>query len=173
MSLVYISPRVHEKWSPLDLHGRSRDLPTGKAWDASMNEMGPKGYPDHFYSDSRKFDGGGKPNPILLPLLRASMEKVVALDIEKAQAQLKALVQPLLSWASNNGYSISPGPHAFHLIGIRPLNRTPEELLEMSRALLQKDIIIAVRCGVFRISPYLDNTEADIQALIAGLGDIS
>jgi selenocysteine lyase/cysteine desulfurase len=173
MSLVYLSPQVHDTWVPLDFHGRSRDMTGGKAWDASMDEMGPHGYPEPFYSDARKFDSGGKPNPILLPMLRASMEKIALIDTQEAQEQLKALIQPLLSWASKNGYTISPGSHASHLIGIRPSQRTPEELLEMCRSLQQKGIIIAVRCGVFRISPYLTSTGADIQKLIEGLRSVA
>jgi selenocysteine lyase/cysteine desulfurase len=167
--MVYVSPHVHDTWIPLDMHGRGRDLAGGKAWDASKDEIGPKGYPEKFYSDSRKFDSGGKPNPILLPMLRASMEQVALMDIDEAQNKLKALTEPLLSWASHHGYSISPGQHAAHLIGIRPFQRTPEELLEMCRFLQEKGIILAVRCGVFRISLYLTNTERDIQKLIEGL----
>jgi hypothetical protein len=60
-------------------------MPGGKAWDASMDEMGPRGYPEPFYSDARKFDSGGKPNPILLPMLRASMEKIALIDTQEAQ----------------------------------------------------------------------------------------
>lgn len=172
MSLVYISTEVHDTWLPLDIHGRSRDFAGGKDWDASMDEIGPAGYPEAFYSDARKFDSGGKPNPIMLPMLRASMESIVLIDTQEIQKQLKALIQPLLHWAAQNGYIISPGPHASHLIGIRPSQRTPEELLSMCRALQEKEIIIAVRCGVFRISPYLTNTEADIEKLIEGLSRV-
>ena len=39
MSLVYVSPLLHNTWLPLDLHGRSRDFPGGKAWDASRHEV--------------------------------------------------------------------------------------------------------------------------------------
>jgi selenocysteine lyase/cysteine desulfurase len=145
----------------------------GKAWDASKDEMGPKGYPEKFYEDSRKFDSGGKPNPILLPMLRASMEQVVLVDTGQAQKKLKDLTSPLLSWAKSNGYSLSPGHHAFHLIGIRPSDRTPEEMVRMCQALQEKGIFIAVRCGVFRISPYLTNTEGDVQKLIDGLESLS
>lgn len=72
-SLVYVSPDVHESWQPLDQHGRSRDfvIHNKSTWDASKNEMGPQGYSEKFINDARKFDSGGKPNPILLPMIRA------------------------------------------------------------------------------------------------------
>jgi hypothetical protein len=39
MSLVYVSPSLHDSWLPLDLHGRSRDFPASKAWEASRHEV--------------------------------------------------------------------------------------------------------------------------------------
>jgi selenocysteine lyase/cysteine desulfurase len=53
------------------------------------------------------------------------------------------------------------------------LQCTPQEMIEMSTALQEKNIWIAVRCGGFRISPYLTNTEADIQRLIEALSKVS
>lgn len=134
--------------------------------------MSPRGYEETFYSDARKFDSGGKANPILIPMLRASMEEVVLLDSGNAQKKLEVLMSPLLKWARNRNYAISPGPHASHLIGIRPPNRTPREMLEICDGLKRRGIHIAVRCGGFRISPYLSNTHRDIERLIQGLEDL-
>ena len=94
---MYISSDVQDSWQPLDQHGRSRKIAIdgGSSWDASKDEMGPNGYPTEFCNDARKFDSGGKPNPILLPILRASLEQVVELDVVKAQEDLKLLIQPI------------------------------------------------------------------------------
>ena len=102
-------------------------------------------------------------------MLRASLEKVLTLDIHQAQLQLKALTRPLVSWATKHGFAISPGVHAGHLIGLRPIQRTPQELLELCERLNSEGIVIAVRCGVLRISPYLDNTVEDVEKLIQAL----
>lgn len=134
--------------------------------------MSPRGYEEKFLLDARKFDSGGKANPLLLPMLRAAMEEVALLDLEEAQKQLKELIAPLLEWAENNSYIVSPAPHASHLIGVRPLNRTTKELLEMCDRLKKHGIYVAVRCGLFRISPYLSNTESDIKRLIQGLENV-
>ena len=144
-------------------------MPGGKAWDASRNEMGPKGYPEPFYSDARKFDSGGKPNLLLLPMLRASLEQVVLLDLAEAKVVLDVLMKPLVEWAQANRYSMSPGPHASHLMGFRPLDRDPRQMIEACQALRETGIFIAVRCGYYRVSPYIDTTNADIQRLIDGL----
>lgn len=135
--------------------------------------MSPDGYPEEFYSDARKFDSGGKTNPILVPMLRAAMEEVALIDVNTAHRQLEELMTPLLKWAKQNDYSISPGPHAFHLIGIRPPNRSNAELTTMCEGLKAKGVYVAVRCGGFRISPWLSTTRRDIQRLIEALEHVS
>jgi selenocysteine lyase/cysteine desulfurase len=175
-SLMYISKAVQNDWIPLDFHSRGRDFEAGAStWNASRNEMGPNGYPERFYTDARKFDSGGKANSILLPMLAKSLEEVAALgDLEIVQQRLKRLMEPLFLWVrENNSYSLNRGPRAYHLIGIVPENRTPEEMIEMAARLQQRGIYIAVRCGCFRISPYLTTTNEDVEELIQGLRHIS
>jgi selenocysteine lyase/cysteine desulfurase len=155
------------------MHGRSRDMDGGGSWDASKNEMGPKGYPETFFGDARKFDSGGRPNPLLLPMIRTSLEEVVNLDMSAAQETLRGLTAPLLQWATANGYTITRGPHASHILGLRPKDLTPQEMIGMTKALEQRGIFVAVRCGAFRVSPYITTTEGDIQRLITGLQNIA
>ena len=104
--LSYISPDVHEQWVPLDSHGRNRE---GVSLETS--EL-PSGY----FKDARKFDSGGKANPILLPMLKASMETVAKKNPKTTQQTLKALMEPLLAWVkSEEGsqfFTVSPGPRA-------------------------------------------------------------
>lgn len=161
-SLVYMNPQLNATWQPLDQHGRSRE----KAWDASKDEMGPKGYPANYRTDARKFDSGGRPNPILLPMLRLGMEQVVErVNLTTAQDQLKQLLSPLLDWALSSGlFTLPPGPHVYHLVGLRPTFLTASHMLELN-AKLEKEhkVYVAVRCGAFRISPYLDTTPYEIQ----------
>mmetsp|Transcript_28773 Transcript_28773/g.61951 ORF Transcript_28773/g.61951 Transcript_28773/m.61951 type:complete len:202 (+) Transcript_28773:79-684(+) len=173
--LAYISPEVQDDWIPLDFHGRGRDFEAGAdSWDVSKNEMGPRGYPERYYRDARKFDSGGKANPLLLTMLRTAMEEISQIDLKNAQMQLKALTKPLLDWAVGNGYSVECGPRAYHVIGLVPNEKTPQEMIEISKRLAaEKRVIIAVRCGGFRVSPYLTNTENDVKKLIEGLEDIS
>ena len=175
LSLVYVSSQVQDTWSPLDQHGRGRKVAVdnGSSWDASKNEMGSNGYPADFCSDSRKFDSGGKPNPILLPMLRSSLEQVVKLDVLQVQQEMKLLTKPILDWASENDFCITPGPHAGHLVGIRPVcnsRLTPQRMIQIANELQGEGIYIAVRCGAFRISPYVDTEETDIQRLLDALG---
>jgi selenocysteine lyase/cysteine desulfurase len=173
-SLVYVSSNWHSDWQPLDQHGRSRDLPGGSAWDASKNDMGPNGYPEKYFDDARKFDSGGKPNPILLPMLRKAMEEVVEnVDLKTVQGQLQVLIEPLLEWAIANSFTLTTGKHASHLIGIRPNFLTAQQMLDIcSKLQKEHNIFVAVRCGAFRISPYLDTTTGDIDKFIEILSSL-
>jgi selenocysteine lyase/cysteine desulfurase len=172
MSLVYVAKDVQPLWMPLDQHGRSRQVESSSSWDASKDSMGPNGYPEKFVSNARKFDAGGKPNPILLPMLRVAMEKVVRLDLSQVQKYLQELTQPIVDWATRNSFELSPGPQAWHLIGIRPSdskNMTPDQMIQVVSSLQGEGILIAVRCGAFRISPYIGTQPEDIQVLLDGL----
>jgi selenocysteine lyase/cysteine desulfurase len=174
LSLVYVSSDVHDSWGPLDQHGRSREvaIDNGSSWDASKNEMGPNGYPADFCKDARKFDSGGKPNPILFPMIRTALELVVELDVPQVQDDLKQLTKPIIEWALANGFVLTPGPHAGHLIGIRPApgsQLTPSRMIQIANQLQSEGIYMAVRCGAFRISPYIDTDSSDIQRLLDAL----
>jgi selenocysteine lyase/cysteine desulfurase len=169
ISLVYVTKAVHDSWQPLDQHGHSRDPP----FDASANDMGTHGYPERFLGSARKFDSGGKPNPILVPMLQASLEQVAQLNIASVQDQLTKLIQPILGWVKSHPEiaRLPHGPFAPHLFGIHPNNNVSrEEMIKICTAMQKEDqIIIAVRSGAFRISSYVDNTADHIQRLIEAL----
>ncbi|KAL3924796.1 MAG: hypothetical protein SGILL_000825 [Bacillariaceae sp.] len=171
-SLVYIDSNLHDKWEPLDQHGRSRDLKYGSDWEAYPNQMTARGYPEQFCLGARKFDAGGKPNSILLPMLQKSLEQVVKrVDLDKAQEEMREIVAPFLTWIANNQdkFMLPPGDHAFHLMGIRPTNQwlTVEQMLEIERTLANEQrVYLAVRCGAFRVAPYLDTTQHQMTRFI-------
>ena len=171
-SLVYVSKDVQSSWIPLDLHGRSRDVPGGASAEASKNQMGPNGYPEKFFDDARKFDSGGRANPVIIPMLRAALEEVVLVDQTTVQESLKLLMTPLISWAEANAFTVSSEPRAYHIVGIEPPNCTVEELMEMAGKLKELNIMVATRCGGFRVSPYLATRSDEIQKLIAALNSL-
>lgn len=102
-------------------------------------------------------------------MLRASLEEVYLIDRVKAQESLKALMHPLILWAKDHGYSVPCEPRAYHLVGIEPPDRTTDEIIAMATKLNERGIIVAVRCGGLRVSPYLTTTPSDIQKLIQAL----
>jgi selenocysteine lyase/cysteine desulfurase len=169
--LVCVNPALHDQWKPLDQNGRGRDF-GDPDWDSSKDMMGPTGYPTQFFQDARKFDGGGKPNPILLPMLRESLKSVVSIDTSELQARLKEVTQPLVDWIHSIDAFFLPTSHGFHLLGIRPREpyMTTDQIIEVCKRLQSEfGIYTTVRCGALRISPYVDNTKDDIEELVAAL----
>ena len=43
---------------------------------------------------------------------------------------------------------------------------TPDRMVAIAKELSTRGVFVAVRCGVFRVSPYLENTNEDIQRLM-------
>jgi kynureninase len=177
-SLVYMDKTLHEEWEPLDRHGRSRYMKDGPNWESYPNQMTQKGYPERYVLDARKFDSGGKPNPIVLPMLQKSLEHVVArINLETCQEQLRKIVEPFLKWAATNQdkFQLPRPPHAYHLIGIQPTDEwlSIAQMLEIANK-LQNDykVFIAVRCGIFRISPYLDTTTQTMERFARTFDDV-
>jgi len=172
--LVYLDMAVVEAWQPLDQHDRSRD------WHGhSISDKGtltPAGYPDDFVPGARKLDAGGRTQPILMPMLRTALEKVTLVDTEQAQAQLRCLMQPLREWAAQSPH-VRPIPasdaYADHIVGLEIKDASPIRLQSVQTRLADEfQIIVSVRCGVLRISPYLDNTVEDVILFVKALEQV-
>ena len=208
-SLVYVHPKVHDTWLPLDQHERGRWVMTDGGADYYINAatrghfMDPNTgyYPKAFATDARRFDAGGKANPMLLPMLRAALNEVVQLNVHNAQERLKRIMQPLLQWCHDHHFVVPSQPHVYHLIGIQPppmkirsttttttddtsqlpvlqphvhANRlSPKQLVQVVRHLQEEHgIVLQARCGGLRISPYLDTSPQDVQTVIDALEDV-
>ena len=169
--LVYLDASAIQEWQPLDQHDRARDW-KGRSV-ADRNTMTPNGYPTKFVTGARKLDAGGRSQPLLVPMLRAALEKVHQIDTIQAQSELQSLVQPLRDWARANPHvhDLLSNGHASHILGLMPQSSlSAEQMLEYAKQLADDfHVIVAVRCGVFRISPYLDNTAAEVMQLINAL----
>ena len=176
MCLVYIDPMYHDSWMPLDHNSRGRDL-GGPDWDAAQYCMGPKGYPTQYMNDARKFNAGGKANPILIPMLQAALHEVKQVNPSEVQSQLKELARPLLEWVQSSPTFVLPRQHSYHIMGLRPKNRDKlplQTLLELRDGLYRDyGIVTAVRAGALRISPYVDNSVDDMNTLVEALTQLT
>jgi selenocysteine lyase/cysteine desulfurase len=175
LSLVYLAPRHQTTWLPLDQHGRARQVPPG--WNASSDMMDPISgfYPSLFQKGAQRCDSGGKPNPILIPMIRAGLEQVTQQSLPDIQQKLVQVTNAVVSKAQPLGFVSVPGPRGPHIVGLQPgpsliQTLTPQVMLAMAERLAKnKGIYVAVRCGGFRISPYLDTTLHDVDRLIDAL----
>jgi selenocysteine lyase/cysteine desulfurase len=174
-SLVYIDPSFHNTWLPLDQHERSRTVFQNDVYDAAEENIGSHGYPEEFVIGAARLDSGGKKNPILLPMVCEGLRIVNQIDTLQAQNYLKGLTNRILAGGQEMGFGVQPGPRAGHIIGLRPKSPelcavlTPERMVEMANNLKQKGVYLAVRCGAFRIAPYLDTTMENVERLLQAL----
>ena len=174
-SLVYIHPKFQSCWQPLDQHERSRSVFQDEVYDATEDNISSKGYPEEFISGAARLDSGGKKNPVLLPMVCEGSRIVNQINKSQAQKYLNTIADEILDKARKIGFDIQPGPRAGHIIGLRPKSSdlkvflTPAKMVDFANNLKQKGIYLAVRCGAFRIGPYLNTTSDDVKKLIEGL----
>ncbi len=174
-SLVYIDSQYHNTWKPLDQHERSRIVFQDEVYDATENNIEGNGYPTEFVSGAARLDSGGKKNPVLLPMVCEGLRIVNQIDKCHAQEYLKMISDEVLDGAKIIGFNVQPGPRVGHIVGLRPYSSelksilTPSKMVDVANNLKQKGIYVAVRCGAFRIAPYLNTTSDDVKILLQGL----
>lgn len=171
MSLVYAA----EEWSsnpmtePIvqDEHNR-----LGADGDICLPfEMSPVGYSEDFQDGAKKFDAGGRLNPILLPMVSRALQQVLDWTPERISSRLTQLTQRCVAGAQRLGL-VTPRSHAPHLVGLSPPPevQTPSEWADAACSYLkERSIHISSRAGCLRVAPHVYNNEADIDALLAAL----
>ena len=195
MSLCWVRPDHHGTWLPLDQHGREREWGSGKGggqdgrehavYEASRNKLRNgtdaegAGYPTDFVASvgAARLDSGGYKSPVLLAMVRASLDLVMGQDVGSLQEELVAVSRRIAEGAKKLGLTVSAGPRCGHILGLRPgppelrAEFTPERMVDIVANLQSRGVYIAARCGVFRVSPYLGVEEGQIEMLLKGLRD--
>jgi len=129
------------------------------------------GLRDSFRSGARRFDVGGHANDITLAMANASLELVNSWGPEAAMGYCAELTAPLVEFLANSPYS-APGPsdHLPHIIGIRHPDGDVVRAAMSESA--KRHVRVSLRGDSIRVSPYIYNTPADIQALIESLAAV-
>ena len=116
-------------------------------------------YNDTLRGDARRFE------LITLPYqdfagMNASLGLILELGVERIQAHLRRLHQPMLAWAERTGAALaSPvGPHGSGILCL-----APEEVGEAFRRLKADRIICSLREGAIRLSPHAYNTVEEME----------
>jgi len=121
MSLVYIHPKYHDSWLPLDQHERSRSVFQDEVYDAIENNIDAKGgYPAQFLCGARRCDSGGKKNPVLEPTICEGLRILTSIQMDSAQSYLKSITDQILEGGQRIGFDVQPGPRCSHIIGLQP-----------------------------------------------------
>jgi len=92
--------------------------------------------------------------------LNASLGLLLEVGIDAICAYLRAVIQPVLSWAASAGVRVSSptGPHGSAIVCL-----DLPDAARAYRALKAAGIVATVREGVIRLSPHLYNTPAELE----------
>jgi selenocysteine lyase/cysteine desulfurase/dTDP-4-dehydrorhamnose reductase len=184
MSLVYLSPRHHDSWVPLDQHERARAGSEIPAWDEAARLCA--GYAtDFFPSSARRLDSGGKPNPILVPMSKAALQLTLKWRPTRIQKYLSGLTGAILDGLVRNlGADLivckPKSQRCGHFMGIQfapaSIRGSDVEAVDLvalcSKMKTEHNVFTSVRGGYLRISPYIFNTSADVEKLVAVITQI-
>ena len=94
------------------------------------------------------------------------MGLLLEVGIEAVSAYLRAVIQPVLSWAASAGVRVS-SPTGAHGSAIVCLDLP--DAGRAYRALKAAGIVATVREGVIRLSPHLYNTPAELERVAEAL----
>jgi selenocysteine lyase/cysteine desulfurase len=121
-------------------------------------------YRDDYQPGAARYDVGERSNFILLPMLTAALEHVLAWKPERIQEYCARLTRPLVDEARELGFTVEAEAwRGAHLFGLR----TPPglDLDALQRTLQQRKISVSLRGSALRVSPNVYNDAADVTAL--------
>ena len=174
LSLVYVSPAHHVEWGPLDHHERSRLGSDQADWDeVGAMDRDSGCYPEQFFPGARRFDAGGKPNPLVVPMVRESLQLTLRWSPQAIQSYLMSLTDSIatqLETLLGSSVVIKPKPlRSGHILGLRLLDPMSGASLlsEVHRRLKEHKVYVSVRSGWLRVSPYIYNTPSEANAFVS------
>jgi hypothetical protein len=132
-------------------------------------------YPESLFPDARRFDAGGKANPVTVPMVRAGLEGVLRIGAENVERYTRALT----NCAAEQLQRIFGGlllvreeaRRSAHILGVRfhptsPLS-TAASLVELNARLKQERVFASVRGEWLRLSLYVHNTRTDVRRFVS------
>jgi selenocysteine lyase/cysteine desulfurase len=122
-------------------------------------------YSDGLRDDGRRFELATLPSQDFAGM-NASLGLILELGVERIQAHLQRLHQPVLAWAERSGAAVT-SPRGVHGSGIVCL--APENVTDVHRRLKAARIICSLREGAIRLSPHGYNTVEEMERVAAVL----
>jgi selenocysteine lyase/cysteine desulfurase len=158
MGFMYVAPE-RQNGEPVEDNHQGRGNAPSMEYSA--------GYSDEYAPGARRFDMGAANSMILLPMTKSALEKIDAWGPADIQASLRVLTDRIADRAEAIGLMVAPpNRRVGHIIGLWPKRRLPDGLVDQLKA---KGIFVSLRGGAIRVSPYLFNDDADIDALFEAL----
>lgn len=127
-------------------------------------------YRDAYAPGAVRYDVGERSNGVLLPMLAAGIEQLLAWGVDEVQAACARLGDAIVEGATALGYAAEDAAwRAGHLFGLAPPRGVSAEAV--GRALAARTVSVSVRGGAVRVSPSVYNDEADVAALLEALAE--
>jgi selenocysteine lyase/cysteine desulfurase/dTDP-4-dehydrorhamnose reductase len=172
MSLMYIHPRHREHWQPLDLHERGRLGSNESSWDEVIPFRDSRGFPTEFFPDNRRFDAGGRPNVIIVPMVTQALRVLRELQPTKIQQhchQLAQLVRQGLVSVVNILEVSKSNNRTGHILGIKVSSQWLKHGLSvtwLAEELEKANVFVSVRGERLRVSFYVYNSVSDAHKFV-------
>ena len=156
LALAYLGPRFDD------------GVPLEETWlgrQGSEDFSGLTEYVAAYQPGVARFDVGQRSNPVLLPVMIAALEQLVAWDVARIQAYCAQFTATVVTAARARGYAVEAEEwRSPHLFGLRVPAGTSIEALR--RRFDERQVMVSVRGNAIRIAPNVYNDETDVQALL-------
>jgi selenocysteine lyase/cysteine desulfurase len=156
---LYAAPKWRKEGRPIEYSWLTKN--------ESENFAGLVNYRDDFRPGARRFDMGGFPGFINVPMAIAGLKQVLDWGVVNIQSNLKIITKQIEQQSATLGFGF-PGDaeRVGHMIGI-DLPAGVSDALKTE--LKNENIFVGYRGDSIRISPYLYTTGQDIEKLFAVL----
>jgi selenocysteine lyase/cysteine desulfurase len=127
-------------------------------------------YQDDYHPGALRYDVGERSNFILMPMLLAALEQVLAWDLDEVQAYCRSITAELFDAVRDLGFGVEDDDwRAGHLFGLHAPARV--DLEAVKRELQARKVSVSLRGSAIRVSPHVYNDASDVAALLEVLRD--
>jgi len=173
--LLYANPKLVDKMVGFDHHERIR---IGSEGDKDLpflcgSSNAENGYEMRYRPGALRLQAGGRPNPVLLPMVAEGLAQVMEWGVERVASMLRIMTSKIQAGAAAMGYLIPPQPSAPHIIGLRVPKSWNCKAIDCVEFLDEHKIMVSERLGVIRISPSVYNTDKEVESLLVHLRKFS
>lgn len=158
LGYLYAAPKWRATGKPIEYSWLTKN--------DSENFAGLVNYRDDYRPGARRFDMGGFPGFINVPMAIGALTQVLDWGVTNIQSQLKMITQQIVTNAESLGLGF-PATRVDHMVGL-DLPGGVSDALKLE--LKNENIFVGYRGESIRVSPYLYTGSADIERLFDVLG---
>ena len=158
LGYLYAAPKWQESGRPIEYSWLTR---------SGAEDFSTTDYRDEYRPGARRFDMGGFPNFVLVPMAAAALRQILEWRVENIRHTLSALTDLVSEEASRLGcITVPAGGRVEHMIGVRLPKGTPAGI---AGRMAEEKVFVSIRGDAIRISPHLYNDKEDVEKFFAVL----